>query len=824
MGIVWRGRDELLDRDVAVKEVQITAHAAPADAEAIYQRTLREARTAARLSHPSVVTVFDVVEENGSPWIVMELVNARSLDRVITEDGPLPPLEAAELGASLVGALATAHAAGVLHRDVKPSNVLVTDEGKAVLTDFGIATFTEDPSQTLAGMVVGTPGFTAPERVRGNGATPASDLWSLGATLYAAVEGRGPFDRVGGSAAVIAGVATEAAPRSPSAGPLAPVIDALLSRDPGTRPDATTAARLLTEAATAARTGARPLGDGWLAAEASTAERDAMTDGDADPVRGSAHAAEASSDEQRAAFLDPPVFGELSIPEWTGPAGALEASLGSRSLDETPLVAAGQFADVGLGAGMGHGVDAALGVGAAGAALVSVGPASDGSDGGPAQEAVGATASAGAGTTHNAGASALATSPGIGLAGIGLATGPAEVVDAPAAAAVAGGGVGSGVTGAAAGADTVGLLDPQLAHGGDGSPVLWVPLKSTPGGSGAGGSSPGDSGDAPSSGGSGSGGNGGSRFGRRGGPARPSSGRWRLMVAGAGIAAIAIAAVIGWDIYSNTQAPQALEGTTPPSITGAGSGSAGAGSTGSAGGGQHHSGTTPAAGGSAPTTPSHGQTPGKGNPSSGPSGKPSSSPSSSPSGSTSPSPSPTPSSTPTPSPSPSSSSSPPVLPTGYVWHHFTAAVMASTAGFKIGMPSPWRQSVIVPIAHLNQPIHNFHLMVNLALWTYVKPLAQAQYLEAKDAKAYKGFEELSLSAVNFTTVGGFKAAPAAELKFTWTKPLTGPCTELVILVTLTTKSGVQPYTLTMWAPSATFSSASAVFHKALMTFRPLPAT
>src|SRR5271165_2080595 len=131
MGIVWHGRDELLARDVAVKEVQITGQASPADAETIYQRTLREARAAARLSHPGAVTVFDVVEENGSPWIVMEMVKGRSLDRVITEDGPLPPLQAAELGGSLVGALATAHAAGVLHRDVKPSNVLVTDEGRA---------------------------------------------------------------------------------------------------------------------------------------------------------------------------------------------------------------------------------------------------------------------------------------------------------------------------------------------------------------------------------------------------------------------------------------------------------------------------------------------------------------------------------------------------------------------------------------------------------------------------------------------------------------------------------------------------------------------
>src|SRR5215469_10983334 len=282
MGIVWRGRDELLARDVAAKEVQITAHASPADAEMIYQRTLREARTAARLKHPGVVTVFDVVEESGSPWIIMELVEARSLDQVITEDGPLPPLEAAELGTGLISALASAHAAGVLHRDVKPSNVLVTRDGKPVLTDFGIATFAEDPGMTQVGLVVGTPGFTAPERVRGDAATPAADLWSLGATLYAAVEGRGPFDRHGGSTAITAGVATETAPRAPSAGALGPVIDALLSRDPGTRPDAATTARLLSQAATSARTGARSLGDGWLAAEASTADSHSTRAGDID--------------------------------------------------------------------------------------------------------------------------------------------------------------------------------------------------------------------------------------------------------------------------------------------------------------------------------------------------------------------------------------------------------------------------------------------------------------------------------------------------------------------------------------------------------------
>jgi eukaryotic-like serine/threonine-protein kinase len=251
MGIVWRGRDELLHRDVAVKQVQITALTLPAEAELAYQRTLREARTAARLSHPAVMTVFDVVEEDGSPWIIMELISGRSLEQVIAEDGPLRPGQAAELGIRLLGALTTAHAAGVLHRDVKPSNVLIGADGRAVLTDFGIATFAEDPGITQVGMVVGTPGFTAPERVQGAGATPASDLWSLGATLYAAVEGRGPFDRPGGSTAIIAGVAAEEAPRAPSAGPLAPVIDALLRRDPAARPDGAAAATLLAEAAEA---------------------------------------------------------------------------------------------------------------------------------------------------------------------------------------------------------------------------------------------------------------------------------------------------------------------------------------------------------------------------------------------------------------------------------------------------------------------------------------------------------------------------------------------------------------------------------------------
>jgi tRNA A-37 threonylcarbamoyl transferase component Bud32 len=245
MGTVWRAWDEILDREVAVKELRIRDSLTADERAKAYQRTHREARTAARLSHPGVVTVFDVAEEDGRPWIIMELVEARSLDQIISRDGPLPPQRAAEAGRQLLAALAAAHAAGVLHRDVKPSNVLLAAGGRAVLTDFGIATFEGDPRLTQTGMVMGSPGFTAPERIRGNPATPASDLWSLGATLYAAVEGYGPFERLGGAITTMSAIINEDPPSAPSAAALAPVIDALLRRNPADRPDAATAGRML---------------------------------------------------------------------------------------------------------------------------------------------------------------------------------------------------------------------------------------------------------------------------------------------------------------------------------------------------------------------------------------------------------------------------------------------------------------------------------------------------------------------------------------------------------------------------------------------------
>ncbi|HEY3648505.1 MAG TPA: protein kinase, partial [Streptosporangiaceae bacterium] len=246
MGVVWRARDQLLDRDVAIKEVQIADTLTDAERATAFQRTLREAKTAARLNHPAVVTVYDVAEDGGRPWIVMQLIHAQSLDQMLADSGPLSPRRAAEMARLLLSALSVAHAAGVMHRDVKPSNVLIGSDDRAVLTDFGIATFADDPKLTQTGMVMGSPGFTAPERIRGEDASPASDLWSLGATVYAAVEGHGPFEQRGGAITTMSAIINEDAPEAPTAGALGPVIAALLRREPVDRPDASEAARMIT--------------------------------------------------------------------------------------------------------------------------------------------------------------------------------------------------------------------------------------------------------------------------------------------------------------------------------------------------------------------------------------------------------------------------------------------------------------------------------------------------------------------------------------------------------------------------------------------------
>ncbi|MEU4822383.1 serine/threonine-protein kinase [Actinomadura sp. NPDC023710] len=231
MGTVWRATDETLDREVAVKEVVLPAGLSDEERENRHRRTLREARASARLNHPGVVTVHDVVDEDGRPWIVMELVRARSLQEVVEEDGPLPPGRVATIGAQIAGALRAAHAIGVLHRDVKPANVLVTGDDRAVLTDFGIAQVAGDATLTGTGLIMGSPAYMSPERVNGDPAIPASDLWALGATLYAATEGRAPHHR-SDAMAVLAAVMTQDVPPPRNAGPLAPVLTGLLERDP----------------------------------------------------------------------------------------------------------------------------------------------------------------------------------------------------------------------------------------------------------------------------------------------------------------------------------------------------------------------------------------------------------------------------------------------------------------------------------------------------------------------------------------------------------------------------------------------------------------
>jgi hypothetical protein len=164
-----------------------------------------------------------------------------------------------------------------------------------------------------------------------------------------------------------------------------------------------------------------------------------------------------------------------------------------------------------------------------------------------------------------------------------------------------------------------------------------------------------------------------------------------------------------------------------------------------------------------------------------------------------------------------------VLPPGYLWRDFSAAELGTTAGFKIGLPGAWTQNLTGQIAHFNQPVKNFHLTVNLVLWTYPKPLAEAKYLAKKDSASYSGYALLALRAIGFKSAGGFKAAPAAELKFSWDTPSGGNDTELITLVSLATKAGVQTYRFSLWAPTASFGAAHSVFHTALETFRPLPA-
>jgi serine/threonine protein kinase len=244
MGRVWLATDELLVRQVAVKELVPPPGFTADEVREMNLRAMREARAAARLSHANVVAVYDVVVEGGAPWIVMEYVRSQSLHSLVAQQGPVDVSTAARIGLGVLAALRVAHRHGVLHRDVKPGNVLISDEGRVVLGDFGLATIIGDPAVTRSGMLIGSPSYLAPERATDGETGPATDLWSLGATLYYALEGHAPYER-GSTIATIAALATEEPPPAPRAGPLAPVLTALLQRSPAARPAAAEVERRL---------------------------------------------------------------------------------------------------------------------------------------------------------------------------------------------------------------------------------------------------------------------------------------------------------------------------------------------------------------------------------------------------------------------------------------------------------------------------------------------------------------------------------------------------------------------------------------------------
>ncbi|MDQ0911847.1 serine/threonine protein kinase [Streptomyces canus] len=234
MGTVWRARDEVLHREVAVKEVRAPHGLATHEVERLYARLEREAWAAARVANRNVVTVYDVATQDGRPWIVMELVRGISLAELLDAEGPLSPQRTAHIGAEVLSALRAAHEAGVLHRDVKPANVLLSNDGRVVLTDFGIAQVEGSSALTMTGEVIGSPEFLAPERALGRTPGPESDLWSLGVLLYAAVEGNSPF-RQNTPLSTLRAIVDEELPPPYRAGPLTPVIEGLLRKDPAER-------------------------------------------------------------------------------------------------------------------------------------------------------------------------------------------------------------------------------------------------------------------------------------------------------------------------------------------------------------------------------------------------------------------------------------------------------------------------------------------------------------------------------------------------------------------------------------------------------------
>jgi serine/threonine protein kinase len=253
MGVVWEAWDERLERRVALKQLHRQSGASTAEAELANKRAMREARLTARLNHPHAIPVFDVVEQEGQLWLVMQFISSITLAEVLKEGGPLEPAEAAQVGAEVASALAAAHALGIVHRDVKPGNILIADDGTALISDFGIAHALGDATLTTRGLIHGTPAYLAPEVARGGEAEFASDVFSLGATVYSAVEGTPPFGTDENSIALLHRVASGQFPSPQRSGALTPVILEMLSPDPEARPSMRTVADNLASVAAGSR-------------------------------------------------------------------------------------------------------------------------------------------------------------------------------------------------------------------------------------------------------------------------------------------------------------------------------------------------------------------------------------------------------------------------------------------------------------------------------------------------------------------------------------------------------------------------------------------
>ena len=250
VGTVWRAVDLVIEREVAVKELRIPADMGRSERESLLQRTTREARVAGRLTHPSLVTVLDVVDEDDRPWIVMELVEASTLEELVALGGPLPYQRVAEIGLQLIDALKVAHNEGIIHRDVKPENVMISAEGRVVLTDFGLAAWNGESALSASGRIIGSPAYISPERAKAGPIGPESDLWSLGATLYTAVQGNPPYDRKG-YIKILRQEHLDEPEEATNAGPLAPVLAGLLRVEPSKRLNADNAGKMLRIAALA---------------------------------------------------------------------------------------------------------------------------------------------------------------------------------------------------------------------------------------------------------------------------------------------------------------------------------------------------------------------------------------------------------------------------------------------------------------------------------------------------------------------------------------------------------------------------------------------